>query len=138
MSEPPRPATTRPRAAPVRKSVRLNVARVGIWSLTAMTFLVSVGAGLLGLLTVTATWLLLNRLGAFTAVNTALAQTAGPTVSINVLDYIGLRQVLSASTVAAVAGVITATVLAAAAAVLYNTVAALVGGLRPLLLETDE
>lgn len=113
------------------------MSRVGIWSVTAMTFLVSVGAGLFGLLTVTATWLVLNRLGAFTAVNTALAQVAGPTVSINVLDYIGLRQVLSASTVAAVAGVIAATVLAAAAAVLYNTVAALVGGLRPLLLEAD-
>ena len=38
------------RVAPTGKSVRLNVARIGIWSVTAMTFLVSVRVGLLGIL----------------------------------------------------------------------------------------
>ncbi len=83
-------------------------------------------------------WRVLNQVGAFATVNSALAQATGPAVSINVLDYVGQRQVLSMSVVAAAAGVIVLTVLTAVAAVLYNIVAALVGGLRPLLAEAEE
>ncbi len=103
-----------------------------------MTFLVSVGVGLLGILGVTLMWRVLNQVGAFATVNSALAQATGRAVSINVLDYVGQRQVLSMSVVAAAAGVIVLTVLTAVAAVLYNIVAALVGGLRPLLAEAEE
>ena len=138
MVKPPRVPSSRPRAAPTGKSVRLNVARIGIWSVTAMTFLVSVGVGLLGILGVTLMWRVLNQVGAFATVNSALAQATGLAVSINVLDYVGQRQVLSMSVVAAAAGVIVLTVFAAVAAVLYNIVAALVGGLRPLLAEAEE
>ncbi|MEJ5914602.1 DUF3566 domain-containing protein [Pseudokineococcus sp. 1T1Z-3] len=128
----PRPAAEAP--APQRR-VRLSVSRVDPWTVLKLSFLVSVVVGIAVVVAAGTLWTVLDGVGAYDSVNRLIEQLSG-TSTVDVTDYVGFTQVVSAATVLAVVDVIIITALATLGAVVYNVSASLVGGVRVTL--TDD
>ncbi|GAA4970159.1 DUF3566 domain-containing protein [Kineococcus glutinatus] len=116
----------------VPRRVRLTVARVDPWSVTKLSFLLSVAVGVVIVVATALVWTVLNGMGVFGDVNGVLRDILGST-DIDLYDYVGLGKVVSLATVVAVVDVVLLTALATLGAFLYNVSAALVGGLRVTL-----
>ena len=127
----PRPGQSLPTDGAPRR-VRLTLARVDPWSVTKLSFLLSVAVGLALVVATAVVWVVLNGMGVFSSVN-GLLQTIVGTNGIDVFEYVGFGKVVSLATVVAVADVVLLTALATLVAFLYNVSAALVGGLRVTL-----
>ena len=128
------PAPSPPATAPdgVPRRVRLTLARVDPWSVTKLSFLLSVAVGVALVVATGVIWTVLNGMGVFTDVNGLLRDILG-SQRVDVFDYVGFGKVISLATVVAVVDVVLLTALAAIVAFLYNVSAALVGGLRVTL-----
>ncbi len=135
----PPPAGSNPAGAsaaanvgPARPRVaRLVVARVDPWSVMKLGFLLAIASAIVLIVAVAAIWHVLNGMGVFTALQGPIGEVS----NIDLMDYVGLRQVLSATTILAVANVILITAMSTLAAFLYNICASLVGGLNVTLAE---
>ncbi|WP_337062295.1 DUF3566 domain-containing protein [Kineococcus sp. G2] len=132
---PSRPAarTGPAQAVEVPRRVRLTLARVDPWSVTKLSFLLSVAVGIALVVATAVVWSVLDGMGVFTDVNGLLRDVVGGEVDVNLLDYFGFGKVLSLATVIAVVDVVLLTALSTLVAFLYNVSAALVGGLRVTL-----
>ena len=131
-----RPAARPARELPsdgVPRRVRLTLARVDPWSVTKLSFLLSVAIGLALVVATAAVWVVLNGMGVFSDVNGVLRDILGDSAGIDVFEYVGFGKVISLATVVAVVDVVLLTALATLVAFLYNVSAALVGGLRVTL-----
>ncbi|WP_432488087.1 DUF3566 domain-containing protein [Kineococcus sp. SYSU DK018] len=111
------------------RRVRLTLARVDPWSVTKLSFLLSVAVGIALVVATAVVWSVLDGMGVFTDVNGLLRDVVGGEVDVNLLDYLGFGKVLSLATVIAVVDVVLLTALSTITAFLYNVSAALVGGL---------
>jgi hypothetical protein len=118
-----------------QRKVRLSVSRVDPWSALKLSFLLSVVVGIALVVTTAVLWTVLDGIGLYDSVNSMIAQLSG-TGDVDVTDFVGFTQVVSAATVVAVVDVVLLTALATLGAVVYNISAALVGGLRVTL--TDD
>ncbi len=135
----PPPAGSNPAGAsaaanvgPARPRVaRLVVARVDPWSVMKLGFLLAIASAIVLIVAVAAIWHVLNGMGVFTALQGPIGEVS----NIDLMAYVGLRQVLSATTILAVANVILITAMSTLAAFLYNICASLVGGLNVTLAE---
>ncbi|WP_432503952.1 DUF3566 domain-containing protein [Kineococcus arenarius] len=132
---PSRPAarTGPAQAVEVPRRVRLTLARVDPWSVTKLSFLLSVAVGIALVVATAVVWSVLDGMGVFTDVNGLLRDVVGGEVDVNLLDYLGFGKVLSLATVIAVVDVVLLTALSTILAFLYNVSAALVGGLHVTL-----
>ncbi|WP_432535585.1 DUF3566 domain-containing protein [Kineococcus arenarius] len=133
---PSRPAAARTgpaQAVEVPRRVRLTLARVDPWSVTKLSFLLSVAVGIALVVATAVVWSVLDGMGVFTDVNGLLRDVVGGEVDVNLLDYLGFGKVLSLATVIAVVDVVLLTALSTIVAFLYNVSAALVGGLHVTL-----
>lgn len=122
-------------AGSTQRRVRLSVSRVDPWSALKLSFLLSVVVGIALVVAAGALWTVLDAVGVYDSANQLIAQVSG-TSDIDVTDFVGFSQVVSAATVLAVVDVVLLTALATLGAVVYNVAAALVGGLRVTL--TDD
>jgi hypothetical protein len=120
------------------RRVRLSVSRVDPWTVMKMSFLLSVAAGIAGVVLLVVLWLALNSMGVFSSltqtVESVLNTTSGP--KFDLMNYIGLGRVLSLAVVIAVIDVLLITAISTLLAFLYNVCASLVGGLQVTL--TDD
>jgi hypothetical protein len=130
-------------AAPARKHkgprrVRLAVARVDPWSVMKMSFLLSVAAGIAGVVLTAVLWMILSTMNVFTDIEGVLQglQTANAADNFSIKDYVGFGRVVSLSIVIGVIDVILMTAIATVMAFLYNICSALVGGVQLTL--TDD
>ncbi|WP_432494886.1 DUF3566 domain-containing protein [Kineococcus auxinigenes] len=133
---PSRPVAARTgpaQAVEVPRRVRLTLARVDPWSVTKLSFLLSVAVGIALVVATAVVWSVLDGMGVFTDVNGLLRDVVGGEVDVNLLDYLGFGKVLSLATVIAVVDVVLLTALSTIVAFLYNVSAALVGGLHVTL-----
>lgn len=138
---PDSPAAGRPAPRPARdlsaeavpRRVRLTVARVDPWSVTKLSFLLSVAVGIALVVATAVVWSVLDGMGVFTDVNGLLRDVVGGDVEVDLLDYLAFGKVLSLATVIAVVDVVLLTALSTITAFLYNVSAALVGGLHVTL-----
>jgi len=134
-----RPATGRiptVSAAGGPRRVRLAISRIDPWSVMKLSFLLSVAFGILLVVAIAVVWFTLNRLHVFTSIDDLVKQITGTENSIDILQYVEFKRVISGGTLIAVIDVFLLTALATIGAFLYNIVAALVGGLHVTM--TDE
>ena len=122
-------------AGSTQRRVRLSVSRVDPWSVLKLSFLLSVVIGIAVVVAAGALWTVLDAVGVYDSANQLIADVAG-TGNVDVTDFVGFSQVVSAATVLAVIDVVLLTALATLGAVVYNVSSALVGGLRVTL--TDD
>ncbi|WP_432544804.1 DUF3566 domain-containing protein [Kineococcus sp. SYSU DK002] len=117
----------------VPRRVRLTLARVDPWSVTKLSFLLSVAVGIALVVATAVIWSVLDGMGVFTDLNGLLKDVVGNEVDFDLLDYVGFGKVLSLATVIAVVDVVLLTALSTVVAFLYNVSSALVGGLHVTL-----
>jgi nitrogen fixation-related uncharacterized protein len=117
----------------VPRRVRLTLARVDPWSVTKLSFLLSVAVGIALVVATGVVWSVLNGMGVFTDLDGLLHDIAGNEIKISLLDYVGFGKVISLATVIAVVDVVLLTALSTIIAFLYNVSSALVGGLHVTL-----
>ena len=115
------------------RRVRLTLARVDPWSVTKLSFLLSVAVGIALVVATAVIWSVLNGMGVFTDLNGLLKDVVGNEVDFNLLDYVGFGKVISLATVIAVVDVVLLTALSTIMGFLYNVSSALVGGLHVTL-----
>ena len=106
----------------VPRRVRLTLARVDPWSVTKLSFLLSVAVGIALVVAVSVLWSVLNGMGVFTDLDGLLRDVVGDEVKFNLLDYVGFGKVISLATVIAVIDVVLLTALSTIVAFLYNVV----------------
>ncbi len=125
-------------AAPAgARRVKLTVSRIDPWSAMKISFLLSVAAGIAGVVLMAVLWLVLSGMGVFSDVNRAIGQVLGnSSAKFNLMDYIGFDRVVSLSIVIGVVDIVLLTAIATLGAVLYNICSSLVGGLQVTL--TDD
>ncbi|PRY11426.1 DUF3566 domain-containing protein [Kineococcus rhizosphaerae] len=117
----------------VPRRVRLTLARVDPWSVTKLSFLLSVAVGIALVVATSVIWSVLDGMGVFTDLNGLLKDVIGTEVKFDLLDYVGFGKVISLATVIAVVDVVLLTALSTIVAFLYNVSSALVGGLHVTL-----
>jgi hypothetical protein len=103
-----------------------------------LSFLLSVAAGIAGVVMIAALWLILSSMGVFTDLNRTVEAVLNTTngAKFDLMNYIGLGRVVSLSIVVAVIDVILVTAVSTLGAFLYNVSSSLVGGLQVTL--TDD
>jgi hypothetical protein len=117
----------------VPRRVRLTLARVDPWSVTKLSFLLSVAVGIALVVATSVIWSVLDGMGVFTDLDGLLRDVVGAEVDFDLLDYVGFGKVISLATVIAVVDVVLLTALSTIVAFLYNVSSALVGGLHVTL-----
>jgi Transmembrane domain of unknown function (DUF3566) len=129
----PAPSRARNGVDAVPRRVRLTLARVDPWSVTKLSFLLSVAVGIALVVATAVIWSVLDGMGVFTDLDGLLKDVVGNEVDFDLLDYVGFGKVISLATVIAVVDVVLLTALSTIVAFLYNVSSALVGGLHVTL-----
>jgi len=136
-SVPGQPAARQGPPAVGPRRVKLTVSRIDPWSAMKISFLLSVAAGIAGVVLMAVLWLVLSGMGVFADVNRAVGQVLGSSsTKFDLMDYIGFDRVVSLSIVIGVVDIVLLTAIATLGAVLYNICSSLVGGLQVTL--TDD
>ena len=102
----------------------------------AVGFLLSVAAGIAGVVLIAVLWMILNGMGVFSSINEMVLGLLPQGKEFDLMDYVGFSRVLSLSIVISFINILLLTALATLAAFLYNICAGLVGGVRQTL--TDD
>lgn len=118
------------------RQAKLRLQRVDPMSVLKLAFLLSVAAGIAGVVLVSVLWMILNGMGVFSQVNDSIVGLLPSGKHFDLMDYVGFSRVLSLSIVIAFINILLLTALATLAAFLYNICAGLVGGVRTTL--TDD
>jgi hypothetical protein len=123
---------------PAPRRVTLSLSRVDPWSAMKLSFMLSVAAGIAGVVMIATLWLILSSMGVFTDMNRTVESVLNTTngAKFDLMNYIGLGRVVSLSIVIAVIDVILLTAISTLGAFLYNVCSSLVGGLQLTL--TDD
>lgn len=119
------------RPAPKAKARRakLVVAKIDAWSVFKVSFLLSVGLGIVTVVAGIFLWTTMDLTGIFDDINALLGTILGTEGGgTQIQELVTLGQVASFSTIIAVLNVVLITVAASLAALLYNVCASLVGG----------
>lgn len=137
-----RPAATgnRPLVRPAPRSkvrrAHLTVAKVDLWSIAKLVFLLSVAVGIVTVVATVILWLVFEVTGIFGGINEILSMLSSQGNSVQITDYLSLGQVAVYATILSVLNVVLLTLLGIICAFLYNVAAKLVGGIGVTL--TDD
>lgn len=118
------------------RTVRLAVSKVNPWSVMKLSFLLSVGIGIMAIVATVVFWMILDGMHVFTKADDFLTQVVGDAADVNILQFVEFSRVVSMTTIIVVINIILTTALATIVAFLYNVTAALIGGLHVTL--TDD
>ncbi len=127
------------RPAPKAKARRakLVVAKIDPWSVFKVSFLLSVGLGIVTVVAGIFLWTTMDLTGIFDDINALLGTILGTEGGgTEIQELVTLGQVASFATIIAVLNVVLITVAAALGTLLYNVCASLVGGIS--LTMTDD
>ncbi|EEH64312.1 hypothetical protein HMPREF0044_0049 [Gleimia coleocanis DSM 15436] len=118
----------------VPRQLTLAVARLDLWSVAKIGFLLSVAGAIILDVVVLVIWLMLDAMHVFGAVEEFLTRI-GADSFVSLLNYLHLPQVMSMATLVGVANIVLLTALSMLIALIYNLVATLVGGVRVTLMD---
>lgn len=130
------PSASQKKVSSGPRRVRLALSRVDPWSVMKLSFLLSIAIGIMIVVASVVFWMVLDGLHVFTEVNDMIIGILGEETTVNILQFVELKRVVSLSTMIAIVDVVLLTALSTIAAFIYNVVAALVGGVHLTL--TDE
>lgn len=116
------------------RQLTLSVARLDLWSVAKIGFLLSVAGAIVLNVVVLVLWLMLDAMRVFGAMEEFLTRI-GADSFVSLLNYLHLPQVMSMTTLAGVANIVLLTALSMLVALIYNLVATLVGGVRVTLMD---
>lgn len=120
-------------SVPRARRMKLSLTKVDPWSITKVSFLLSVALMIIQIIAVLLIWLLLDSIGLFSSIDSIVSSTGLSTDSGAATDFFTLPTVLSATTIFSIFEIILLTALATIGAFLYNIVSALVGGVHVTL-----
>ncbi|GGI15069.1 hypothetical protein GCM10007377_14070 [Galliscardovia ingluviei] len=118
---------------PRARRMKLSVTHVDPWSVTKVSFLLSIALGVIQLVAVALVWVLLNSIGLFDNITQLVSTTGLDSGNMDIGSLFSLGTVLSATTIFSIVEIVLLTVLATIGAFLYNIVSALVGGVHVTL-----
>lgn len=122
--------------AKVRRA-KLVLAKIDLWSVLKISFLLSVAFGVVTVVAGVVLWTVMDLTGIFDEVNALIGTILGTEGGGQTIqELVSLSQVASVSTIIAVVNVVLITLLSILAAVIYNISASLVGGVGVTL--TDD
>ena len=101
--------------------VMLAVARVDPWTVMKVSFLLSVGFAIAGVIAAIVIWLMLDGMHVFSDIEQFLV-SIGADSFVGLLDYARLPQVISMATLAGVVNIVILTALATLGALVYNVI----------------
>lgn len=137
-----RPAAggNRPLVRPAPRSkvrrAHLTVAKIDLWSIAKLVFLLSVAVGIVTVVATVILWLVFEVTGIFDGINSILSMLSSEGNAVQLTDYLSLGQVAVYATILSVLNVVLLTLLGIIAGFLYNIAAKLVGGVGVTL--TDD
>ncbi|WP_129660646.1 DUF3566 domain-containing protein [Rothia uropygialis] len=137
-----RPASSggRPLVRPAPRSkvrrAHLTVAKVDLWSIAKLVFLLSVAVGIVVVVATVILWLVFDITGIFGGVDSVLSMLSSQGNAVSITDYLSLGQVALYATILSIVNVVLMTLLGVISAFLYNIAARLVGGIGVTL--TDD
>lgn len=131
---------SRPLVRPAPRSkvrrAHLTVAKVDLWSIAKLVFLLSVAVGIVAVVATVILWLVFDVTGIFGGVDSVLSMLSSQGNSVSITDYLSLGQVALYVTILSIVNVVLMTLLGVISAFLYNIAAKLVGGVGVTL--TDD
>jgi len=128
-----KPAANR-RSSGIRKA-RMTISRIDPWSALKISFLLSIGLGVMIVIATVILWNVLDAMHVFASIE-ELLNTLGSEAFLELLQYLEFGRVVSFATIIAVVDIVLFTLLGVLFALLYNAIALLVGGLH--ITVTDE
>lgn len=119
------------RRAPRR--ARLSLRRIDPWSVLKVAFLLSLAMLVVMIVAVAVLYLVLDTLGVFSSIDSALLQVSSATNPTSVTDVFSLPKVIGGTALIGAVNVLLSTALATLGAYLYNLCASIAGGIEVTL-----
>ncbi|MDO5723125.1 MAG: DUF3566 domain-containing protein [Flaviflexus sp.] len=143
MSEPTALSSeTKAAPAPKRRSkprgirrAHMTISKIDPWSTLKVSFLLSVGLGIIGVIATVVMWNVLDSMHVFSSLD-ELLKTLGSEELMQLMQYLQFGRVMSFAIIVAVLDIVLLTFLGMIMALLYNLIAMLVGGIHITI--TDE
>ncbi|MFC5176271.1 DUF3566 domain-containing protein [Nocardioides taihuensis] len=132
----PAPPARRTRGRAPRRA-RLRLTRIDPWSVMKTSFLLSIAAGVVVVVSVFMVYSVLGAAGVWDSINQTVTNVVGGDSAddFDVQTYIGLSRVMGFTMLVAVIDVLLLTAIATLGAFMYNMSAALLGGIELTLAE---
>jgi Transmembrane domain of unknown function (DUF3566) len=129
------PATDPSAARRGPRQARLALRRVDPWSVLKVAFLLSLAMLVMFIVAVAVLYLILDTMGVFSSIDSALQQVSSSTNHTSVTDVFSLPRVIGGAAVLGAVNVLLFTALATLGAFLYNLCATIAGGIELTLTE---
>jgi hypothetical protein len=113
---------------PASKQVRLKLVYIDFWSAVKVSFLAGLAIAIVGIVATFLIWTVLTNTGVFKQIDDLFTSISGQG-SGNLMDAIGLGNVMSFSIIVGILDVVVVTALGAVLALLYNLSVKITGGL---------
>jgi hypothetical protein len=135
-AEPAPPPARKTRGRAPRRA-RLRLVRIDPWSVMKTSFLLSIAAGVVIVVSVFMVYSVLGAAGVWDSINQTVTNVLGGDTAddFDVQTYIGLSRVMGFTMLVAVIDVLLLTAIATLGAFMYNMSAALLGGIELTLAE---
>jgi hypothetical protein len=132
--QPPAAAAPSRRTRTIRRA-KLRLVRVDPWSVTKVSFLLSIAFGIMCVVAVFLVFSIMHASGLWDHVNTTVLEIIGDDNEFDIHDYVGMRRVMGITMLVAAVDVVLITALATLGAFIYNMAASLLGGVEVTLAE---
>ena len=126
-------ASRRRSSVPRARRMKLSLTKIDPWSVTKVSFLLSVALMIIQIVAVLLIWLLLDSIGVFSNFDSIVSSTGLSSDNNTIASILSLPTVLSVTTILSIFETVLLTALATIGAFLYNIVSALVGGVHVTL-----
>lgn len=113
---------------PASKQVRLKLVYIDFWSAVKVSFLAGLAIAIVGIVATFLIWTVLTNTGVFKQIDDLFTSISGQG-SGDLMDAIGLGNVMSFSIIVGILDVVVVTALGAVLALLYNLSVKITGGL---------
>ena len=121
------PSKKRAARRPSVRRAKMTISRIDPWSALKISFLLSIGLGIMIVISTAILWTVLDKMHVFANIQDLL-ETLGSDAFLELLQYLEFGRVLSFSVIVGVIDVVLFTFLGWVFALLYNAIAIVVGG----------
>lgn len=135
----PRPSSAAAAAAASSgRQASLKLVRVDPWSVTKVTFALTVALMIVAVVAVTILWIVLSFAGVWDQINSSVTTVlSDDSSSFDITEYLGFGRIVGLTLVLSAINVVIVTAVATIGAYLYNLAAQLLGGVDVTLAEED-